>query len=549
MKHSAEPRQNRRRTISNKKNHLNMKKLRLILTTLSFFLLLPPLFSQPGLELNEKGYFAMPGLNVTIFSDIYPEGHQTGVTVIQHGRRVAANGDVRLEPSPGQWSPVPKGGPQTIDEEARRVTQRLWYPDTARNRTGFNPIEYPDLAFAYEVSVTALEDNAFKITVDLDQPLPEEWIGKVGFNFELFPGHLFGKSYIMDGEVGHFHPQPSGPVQEYYGEWLSRPMAEGTQLTVAPGEALQRMSIESNKEPLQLWDGRSNHNNSWFIVRSPIPAGATDAAVEWVIRPHVEEDWQYEPVIQVSQLGYHPDQPKRIIIEQDQRDETGDEVKLFRLTESGPQQVDAGNPEYWGQFLRYNYFTYDFSDIQTPGMYIAEYRSERTHPFQIEAGVYNRFAWQPTLEYYLPVQMCHMRINEKYRVWHGLCHLDDALMAPVDTNHFDGYVQGPSTLTEYESFQPVAQLNRGGWHDAGDYDLRVESQIGTIWMLALMIEEFGLNYDATFIDQEQRLVEIHQPDGHFKIWPFFWQQTEYVMGGGATNYMFLALAAQELYGQ
>jgi hypothetical protein len=28
-----------------------------------------------------------------------------------------------------------------------------------------------------------------------------------------------------------------------------------------------------------------------------------------------------------------------------------------------------------------------------------------------------------------------------------------------------------------------------------------------------------------------------------KIWPFFWQQTEYVMGGGATNFMFLVLAA------
>jgi hypothetical protein len=33
-----------------------------------------------------------------------------------------------------------------------------------------------------------------------------------------------------------------------------------------------------------------------------------------------------------------------------------------------------------------------------------------------------------------------------------------------------------------------------------------------------------------------------------KIWPFFWQQTEYVMGGGETNYMFLALAADHLYG-
>jgi hypothetical protein len=34
-----------------------------------------------------------------------------------------------------------------------------------------------------------------------------------------------------------------------------------------------------------------------------------------------------------------------------------------------------------------------------------------------------------------------------------------------------------------------------------------------------------------------------------KEWPFFWQQTEYVMGGGETNFMFLALAADRLYGK
>ena len=56
-----------------------------------------------GLALNDKDYFEMQGLNVTVFSDIYPDGHQTGVTVIQHGSRVAANGDLRLEISPGQW--------------------------------------------------------------------------------------------------------------------------------------------------------------------------------------------------------------------------------------------------------------------------------------------------------------------------------------------------------------------------------------------------------------------------------------------------------------
>lgn len=31
-----------------------------------------------------------------------------------------------------------------------------------------------------------------------------------------------------------------------------------------------------------------------------------------------------------------------------------------------------------------------------------------------------------------------------------------------------------------------------------------------------------------------------------KEWPYLWQQTEYVMGGGATNFMFLVLACDAL---
>jgi hypothetical protein len=45
--------------------------------------------ADPQLKLNALGYFEAPGLNVTVFADIYPDGHQTGVTVIQHGVRVA----------------------------------------------------------------------------------------------------------------------------------------------------------------------------------------------------------------------------------------------------------------------------------------------------------------------------------------------------------------------------------------------------------------------------------------------------------------------------
>jgi hypothetical protein len=106
-----------------------------------------------------------------------------------------------------------------------------------------------------------------------------------------------------------------------------------------------------------------------------------------------------------------------------------------------------------------------------------------------------------------------MRVSEKYRVWHGLCHDDDARMAPVNLNHIDGYVQGPSTLTKFKPGDPVPGLNVGGWHDAGDYDLRIESQAGEFYTLTMAYEAFGVDYDATAIDQGTKTVEIHQPDG------------------------------------
>ena len=66
-------------------------------------------------------------------------------------------------------------------------------------------------------------------------------------------------------------------------------------------------------------------------------------------------------------------------------------------------------------------------------------------------------------------------------------------------------------------------LNVGGWHDAGDYDLRIESQAETIIALALAYEEFNINNDETYIDQKTRTVELFQPDGK----PDILQQVEH----------------------
>lgn len=501
------------------------------LSTLPIIFFAVTLQAQQSLELNEQGYFRMDGLDVTVFSDYYPEGHQSGVTIIQHGNRVAANGDLRLEPSPGQWSPVPKGGARQVDPLNRSITQTLWFPDSSKNRRGFNPVIYPDLTFAYRVRVSAVEGNSFRVVVDLEEPLPAQWIGKVGFNLELFPGDLFGKSFLMDGAGGIFPDQPSHPLMDFNGETIGAPLGTGSVLTIAPEEELQRMVIQSRGNPLELWDGRTNHNNGWFIVRSTIPAGATRSAVEWIVTPSTVPGWLYKPVIQVSQLGYHPRQKKVAVVEIDPRDAPGENFVLYRLEQDGRTKVLSGVPSPWGQFLRYRYLTLDFSEISTPGMYQVSYGNQLSHPFRIAGDVFGNPAWQPTLDYYLPVQMCHMRINEKYRVWHDLCHMDDAAMAIPVEYHFDGYRQEEPNHTRFAGGEFVPGLNQGGWHDAGDYDLRVESQAGTVWMLALMVEEFGLDHDATLIDPENHLVEIHQPDGE----PDALQQIEHglatILGG------------------
>jgi len=61
------------------------------------------------------------------FQDIYPEGHQGGVAVIMHGKRLATNGDIRLDETPGQWQPVPKQIERKIDPQGNTITVRLAY--------------------------------------------------------------------------------------------------------------------------------------------------------------------------------------------------------------------------------------------------------------------------------------------------------------------------------------------------------------------------------------------------------------------------------------
>lgn len=509
--------------------------------------------ADPGaFALNDRDYFQNRGVGVMAFHDTAPESHQSGVIIVMHGTRIASNGDLRLEPTPGQWSPTPKVLSRDVDREAGEIRTRLAYPDENQHHTGFNPLHYPDLELTYDVRMWA-EGNAIKVSVDLDKPLPTEWLGQVGFTMELYPADLFGMSWIMDDHTGIFPRQPYGvelpegaqaepqlvaggdlrglkPLPNHRARPV--PLATGRHLSVAPESDQLRLQIDTARGELELYDGRNQHQNGWFIVRSTIPAGATKNAIEWTIRPNVIPDWIYQPVIQYSMVGYHPGQKKVAVIETDTNDSAKDRMQLLRLAADGNHQTVLDKPlKLWGDFLRYRYFHFDFSEVTREGMYQLVLDEQKSKPFRIAANVYDQNVWQPTLEYFLPVQMGHMRVKEKYKLWHDTSHLDDALMAPVNINHFDGYVQGPSTLTNFEPGEHVPGLAQGGWYDAGDGDYRIESQSGEVFILSVAYDEFDVQHDNTLIDQAIKLTEIREPDGK----PDILQQIEHglltVVGG------------------
>ncbi|MBR6321898.1 MAG: glycoside hydrolase family 9 protein, partial [Lachnospiraceae bacterium] len=499
-----------------------------------------------GFLLDEKaGYFKDRGVSCMVFDDFYPEGHQSGVTLIMHGKRILSNGDVRFEQCPGQWQPVPKKTDRVVDTENNSITASMHFPDIDRHLRGFNPMIYPDCELDYNVTVTG-DEKGLTVRVDFNTPAPAEFEGKLSFNVELFPGYFFGKSWIIDGKTGVFPRQANGPSislpsnYEHTGhlpeipgganrerlsgghveynpiiadDIIAAPYGEGYRFTACPEESLSSFTIVSETAPLKIYDGRLNHNNGWFVLSSEIPAGKTKDAVVWRILPKVSESWVYPPVIQIPQTGFHPAQEKFACIERDPRDTSENTLFLMRLTEDGEECVKSLTTAKWGNFLRYSYDRADFTDVKEEGLYFLRYGDVVSSVFRIAEDIYDRGVWQPVLEYFLPVQMCHMRVNEKYRVWHGRCHMDDARMAPKSYTLFDGYKQDEDIPEGYKPGGVVPGLNKGGWHDAGDFDLRVESQAGECYKLTLAYEEFGVYYDETTIDQERQITEIHQPDG------------------------------------
>ncbi len=463
---------------------------------------MPGQTTENDLKVNGLCYFESRGLNFLVFSNWYDgnfsDAKVSGVEIIHHGVRTATNGDVRLSPTPAQWDSIPHFVSRSVDSLANRIEVSL---------------SYPSYDFAYRIRAEA-NRKTIVLSVILDKPIPRELEGHAGFNLEFLPSAYFEKSFVMEGRSGLFPLYPTGPMgKSSQGSIEPQPIASGSTLVLAPEDPERRITIKSNIGTLRLFDGRNIAQNGWFVVRSLIPAGRSGKVVEWSIEANTVPHWTRRPVITHSQLGYHPDQKKIAVIELDQNDTTHSTAHLLKIGENGEYVEEyMSSLKPWGRYLRFDYSLFDFTSITDSGLYVIEYGSVRTKPFRIASDIYQD-AWHPTLDVYLPVQMDHVSVKEAYRVWHGASHLDDALQAPTNHVHFDLYAQGPTTDSPFKPGEHIPGLNVGGWYDAGDYDIRTQTQCAVVLSLVRTWESFHPMRDETTVSEKNRSVEIHHPDG------------------------------------
>jgi endoglucanase len=482
----------------------------------------PSLFGADfQLKVTDKNYLDTQGFSVFLYDSTYHpvfvDQKNTAMEMILHGQRIATNGDVRLMPTPEQWDLV--------------ATLKGRHADKANNQLTAN-LGFPAFDFSYTLQVEA-EPGGVRVSINLDKPLPQKLVGRAGFNLEFLPSIYMGKAYLVDGtKAGIFPRTPDDsmvkvmpladePKKAYYLEDWDKakgytqplPFAEGKSITLGVDDALARINVKSDTADLMLFDGRNRAQNGWFVLRSLIPSGKTTGAIVWHIRPDVIPNWTRPPVIAHSQVGYAPGFSKVAVLELDPKYNGPKTAKVLRLMEEGTyKQVFEGPITPSRSWLRYVYSKFDFTSVKDPGLYVIEYADQRTAPFPISEDAYANI-WQDSLDHHLAVQMDHVSVREAYRVWHGVSHLDDGLLAPVVGEQFDGWNQATATDGKYKGGDHIPGMNVGGWYDAGDFDLEEPAQLSVIQSLALAYREFNLKYDELTVDEAARDVEMHRPDG------------------------------------
>lgn len=450
--------------------------------------------SQAQITLNPDGYFEGSGLDFLIYHNTYIDGRQGGLQLLLHGTRVLDSGTLFYRTSDGKHDGyyrdgIKKRGERKVDLDNGVVSLSF---------------ELPSVGLNHNLKITA-DGQSITITAHLEKPVNWDIIEECVIKIEIFPEFYFGKTYFGGGVSDYFRERHMGRKVL---------ISEAEEIIVAPETPLRTITFSGKNAVLSLHDERRDLRVAGYMIFATLPKGSQETEFALTITPKLDSTWRRTPVIQASQVGYHPKQQKVAVLELDSRVSKIGNMQLIRLDEATSALVPAkvGKPEAWGSLFDYNYYTFDFTDIVRPGQYYLRYGDQQLGPFRINADVYEN-AWHPTMDTFFPVQMCHTKVRDYLIVWHGACHIDDAVQAPPNLKGIDGYRQGAETETNFKPKEHVSGLDWGGWHDAGDFDLPSGAVAGSAMWIALAYEEFGVERDVTSVSREKRLVEIYEPDG------------------------------------
>ena len=267
------------------------------------------------------------------------------------------------------------------------------------------------------------------------------------------------------------------------------------------------------------WGGRT------YEVSVGFPAAEAEGPVElFLTLPQVPD--MAATAVRYSRIGYPSAGVKFVVLEWPKHmSRPDDRVRLERRDGTVVKEGRFGqtaSPDH----MQCGFASFDFSEVKEPGDYRVVWSGGAVE-FPIQRSVFEDKLWEPTLDFFLPFQMCHADVNLGGDVPdHRKCHMDDAIRVPADFPGVDGFRSYECEGTPYEAGDHVSAA-KGGWHDAGDCDLNINAQAFAVWVMSLAYEEFGIERDMATLDAEGQTYTFGKPDGVPDIlqqieWGVYW---------------------------
>jgi len=248
-----------------------------------------------------------------------------------------------------------------------------------------------------------------------------------------------------------------------------------------------------------------------YLVGVGVPEAAGQSVDLYLTLPQAPE--AAESAVRYSVLGYPMKGEKKVVLEWPRHlsRPSDDRVRLERTDGVVVKEGRFGETVTLGH-MQCGFAMFDFSEVKEPGDYRVVWAGGKVE-FPIRQSVFEDRLWEPTLDYFLPFQMCHAQVGLGQGVTgHPYCHMDDGIRVPANFPGTDGFVSYECQGTPYKAGDAI-QCAKGGWHDAGDCDLNIYAQGFAVYQMALAYEEFRINRDVATLDVKAQTFTAGRPDG------------------------------------